>query len=155
MEIQGLSQRLKELALQLRLKKDASGVSVWDPVRKNWFPLTAEETVRQAFMAYLTVQGKALPTQISVEREIHIQGKRRRYDMAIHDKEGNPLALVECKAPGIRIDEKPLLQVARYNLVFNVSCLIVTNGATTICLRYDTGLQVFETLDDIPDFTPK
>jgi len=39
--------------------------------------------------------------------------------------------------------------------VFNVSCLIVTNGATTICLRYDTGLQVFETLDDIPDFTPK
>lgn len=155
MEIPGMSQRLQELALQLRLKREPSGMSVWDPVRRNWFPLTPEETVRQAFLAYLTLDHKALSTQISLEREIRIQGRRRRYDMAIHDRQGKPLALVECKAPSIRIDEKPFFQVARYNLVFDVPYLIITNGATTICLRFDTGLQQFQPLDHIPDFTPK
>lgn len=154
MEIQGISQRLQELALELRLKKETSGVSVWDPVRRNWFPLTPEETVRQAFLSYLTTERKALITQISVEREIRIQGKRRRYDLAIHDGSGKALALVECKAPSVPLDQKPLLQVARYNLVFDVPCLVITNGAMTLCLRWDAAQERFESLDHIPDFTP-
>ena len=55
----------------------------------------------------------------------------------MHDRRGAPLALVECKAPEVRIDRSTFEQAARYNSVFRVRYLMVTNGLRHYCCTVD------------------
>ena len=80
-----------------------------DPVRKKLIYITPEETVRQKILSYL-IDVLGVPAEmISVEAHLSHYGVRskRRADIIVHgtDSEGvlRPVAIVECKAPGIKI----------------------------------------------------
>ena len=68
------------------------------------------------------------------------------------ERSGAARALVECKAPTVKINQAVFDQVARYNLVFRVEYLFVTNGLQHYCCKIDfeTGEIIF--LPDIPTY---
>lgn len=125
---------------------------VWDPVRRRYVAWTPEEMVRQLLIQYLTGSGKTGLNRLSVEREFLVAGRRRRYDLVIHDGNGHPVALAECKRPGVRIDQATLDQAGRYNLSMQVPCLILSNGPTTWCLVWDAASRHFTSVGEIPHF---
>ncbi len=115
--------------VQLKLKKRKNDTLVFDVVRKKWIPLTPEEFVRQHFVNYLIHQ-KGFPAQlISIEKEINLFNVKKRYDVAVLNKDLNILLLAECKAPTIDISNSEVVeQILRYNIDMNAQTLIITNG---------------------------
>jgi len=145
---------LPELALPdhgVKLKQDARGVRVFDPIRRRWVALTPEEWVRQHFVNYLVHDRGCPASLIAVERALVLNELTKRADIVVHARDGRPVAVVECKAPGVRVDQGVFEQAARYNLVFQVQYLIVTNGIQHYCSRVDRTSGKVEFLVEIPD----
>ena len=135
-----------------KISEQAGKPQIWDPVRKLWTPLTPEEHVRQAFVAYL-VNYKNYPiSHIANEQAISLNSMSRRCDSVVYDRAGQPKVIVEYKRPTVAITQKVFDQIARYNLVLHVDYLIVSNGLKHYCVKmeYPTGKYVF--LQDIPDY---
>lgn len=125
---------------------------MFDPLRKRWVALTPEEWVRQHVANYL-VQDLGCPASlISVEHTISLNGQAKRADLVVHDRAGRPLLLVECKAPAIRMDQRVLEQASRYNLVFRVPYLLVTNGLVHYACRILHATGVVDFLGNIPPY---
>lgn len=111
-----------------RIKKEEGRDYIFDSLRKKWIILTPEEWVRQNFVQYL-LQVKDYPaTLIAVEKEIKLGELKKRFDVLVYDCEHQPWMMIECKAAEIKLDEKVLEQVLRYNISMPVHYLIVTNG---------------------------
>lgn len=101
---------------------------IFDPIRKKWILLTAEEWVRQHVIAYL-VQTECLPAGlIAVERMIKYNQLAKRFDVLLYNTLGKPTMLIECKAPEVNLTGETLFQIATYNMVFKVPFLFITNG---------------------------
>ena len=136
-----------------KISEQAGKPQIWDPVRKLWTPLTPEEHVRQAFVAYL-VNYKNYPISlIANEQAISLNSMSRRCDSVVYDKAGQPKVIVEYKRPTVAITQKVFDQIARYNLVLHVDYLIVSNGLKHYCVKmeYPTGKYTF--LQDIPNYS--
>lgn len=116
---------------EFRIRKNGDEHSVFDTIRKKWLRLTDEEWVRQNFLAYVQHVCHYPVAYISLEKEIQLFDLRKRFDILVFDKEHQPWMLVECKAPGIPLQEEALLQALRYNISIPVSYLIITNGTQT------------------------
>lgn len=110
--------------------------TVFDPVRRREVPATPEEAVRQAVLRYL-MEGLRVPSRlIGVEFSLaSLQpGNLKRIDIVVwHPGPGQlvPWLLVECKAPGVPIDDATALQAAHY--LARVPCVYVmlSNGKDT------------------------
>ena len=61
--------------------------------------------------------------------------------------------LIEFKAPHIKITQETFEQIARYNMVFKVPYLIVSNGMDHYCCKINIEENSFEFLKEIPDYT--
>jgi|SRR5215203_855378 len=133
---------------RFRIKQEAGKPYLFDPIRKVWLHLTEEEWVRQNFVAYL-VKEKAYPsTLIALERELLLNGLKKRFDVLVYDKAYHPWMMIECKAPEVALSEAVLQQALRYNITIPVQFIIITNGAHTIGWRKKgTGLQL---IDEMP-----
>ncbi len=70
----------------------------------------------------------------------------------MHKPAGHPALLVECKAPEVKISQASFDQVARYNLAFKVSYLIVTNGLKHYCCLIDFETEKITFLKEIPAY---
>ncbi|MFT3886531.1 MAG: type I restriction enzyme HsdR N-terminal domain-containing protein [Flavobacteriales bacterium] len=128
------------------------GDHVFDPFRRRWVALTPEEWVRQHFLNYL-VQDLGCPASlISVEHTIALNRLAKRVDLVVHDHGAKPLLLVECKAPHVPLDQRVLEQVARYNIVFRVPYLFVTNGLMHYACRVDHAAGTVDFLGNIPSY---
>ncbi|MBK8499532.1 MAG: type I restriction enzyme HsdR N-terminal domain-containing protein [Flavobacteriales bacterium] len=135
----------------VKLRHGADGTQVFDPVRRKWVALTPEEWVRQHFINHL-VQDKGCPASlIAVETALVLNELSKRADVLVHAADGHPVALVECKAPGVRISQSVFEQAARYNVVFKVRWLLVTNGLKHYCCRVDHSKGNVDFVVDIPD----
>lgn len=120
---------------------------VFCPVRKKWVALLPEEWVRQNFILYLHhILGYPL-SLMAVEKQIQIGERIRRFDIAVHDRQGQALLLVECKEMDIPFSESWLQQAAAYNVSVQSPCIIVTNGRQCVAIakKGDT-LRVLEQL---------
>ena len=136
----------------VKTKNDTDGWRVFDPHRRRWVALTPEEWVRQHFLNHL-VHDLGFPASlIAVERSLVLNDLAKRADIVVFGRDGRALAIVECKAPSVRIDQRTFEQVARYNLVFKVRYLIVTNGLRHFCCRIDHAKNSVDFLVDIPAF---
>jgi hypothetical protein len=136
----------------VKTKHGPAGLQVFDPVRRRWVALTPEEWVRQHFINYLVHELGTPMSLLAVERSLVMNRMARRADILIHDASGNPLALVECKAPKVRIDQGTFEQAARYNTVFQVPYLFVTNGLRHYCCRVEHSTGHVDFLVDMPSF---
>ncbi len=142
-------------ALQLpdhgvKTKHDGRGTLVFDPIRKRWLALLPEEWVRQHFINHLVFDLGYPASLIAVERSLVLNSLAKRADILVHDAHGLPLLLVECKAPGVRITQKTFEQAARYNSVFKVDWLMITNGIVHYCCKVDHTTSSITFLDHLP-----
>jgi type I site-specific restriction-modification system R (restriction) subunit len=136
----------------LRTRINKGKREVFDVVRKKHVSLTAEEWVRQHFLHFLILQKKVPPSLIAVETSIKYNRLSKRCDIVVYDRNGQPVLIVECKAPEIVISQDIFHQVAMYNMTLKVRYLVVTNGLDHYSCAIDHETKSFHFLRDIPDF---
>jgi len=137
-------------AYDFRYRTEGGSLKVLDVYRKRFVMLTPEEEVRQRFARYL-VEEKGFPASlVMTEYALKLNKMSQRCDILVHKPAGNPAVLVECKAPEVKITQAVFDQAARYNLVFKVKYLMVTNGLNHYCCEIDFETEKVNFLKDIP-----
>lgn len=132
---------------EFKLKKKGEKRFVFDSIRKAWLLLTGEEWVRQNFVAYLVKTLNYPDTLIALEKEILLNGLKKRFDILIYDKSHQPWMLVECKAPEVLLSEDVLQQALRYNITVPVQYIVITNGNATVAWEKEgEALKLIHTL---------
>ncbi len=133
----------------LTIKKEEGKTFIYSPVRKKYLVLGPEEIVRQLVIQYL-VKEKGLPlSRMAEERMLVVNNLKKRWDILVYDKNGNPEILVECKAPEVKIDQSTFEQIAHYNLALKVPYLMVTNGIKTYFCEIDFEKKDFVFLERV------
>ena len=135
-----------------RIQEKAGKKLIFDGFRRRWVALTPEEWVRQNFARYLTEEKHFPASLVAIERSLRMNQRDFRTDIVLYSKSGNPLIVVECKAPEVKISQQVFDQIARYNLDLRVSYLIVTNGLSHYCCRFDQSELSYTFLPEIPDY---
>lgn len=136
----------------LQLTKSDGIVFVWDIFRKKKLQLTPEEWVRQHFLHFL-VNDKQVPKGlIATEYNIEVNKLKRRCDGVIFNKNSEPIAIIECKAPEIKLSEQTFYQIAQYNFKLRVEWLILTNGLDTIVAMVNHEQKTLDYFKSVPDF---
>lgn len=127
-------------------------VKIFDRFRKKPVVLTPEEWVRQNLLAYL-VEHKNYPMGwLAVEKEININGLKRRYDALAYDQQQQLHTLIECKAPNVPISQKVFDQILTYNYQLQAPNLLISNGFQHVFAKVDLNKKTFELLEEIPNF---
>lgn len=137
---------------ELRIIVEDGKEQIFDNLRHKYVALSPEEWVRQNFVAFLIKHKGFLAGLMNNEIALVQNGIKRRCDTLVSDKFGNPLVIVEYKAPTVEITQKVFDQIVRYNYVLKAKYLIVSNGINHYCCRinYDQGNYSF--LHDIPAY---
>ncbi len=116
---------------------------IWDCLRKKWVANTAEEQVRQSFIAYLhkILQVPLLRMSSEVFLQIGKTGFKKDYraDIVIYDDFHEVLMLVECKRCGQKLNSSVLEQILTYNMYLNAKYIAITNGRESIFCYLDKG----------------
>jgi hypothetical protein len=136
---------------RFKLKQQGNRTQIFDAIRKKYVVLTPEEWVRQNFLQYLIQEKKFPASLIAVEAGLKYNQLQKRMDVLVYDKQGNPYLMVECKAPEVKITQDVFDQIARYNMVFKVKYLVVTNGLNHFCCEMDYTTNSYSYLENIPD----
>ena len=145
-------QKLNLPAYEFRTRDEDGKRFILDMFRMKYVLLTPEEEVRQRFARYL-VEEKGYPASLMLtEHSMKLNEMTKRCDILVHKPAGNPAVLVECKAPGVKISGATFDQVARYNLVFRVRYLMVTNGIKHFCCQVNFENRKVDFLSEIPGF---
>lgn len=128
------------------------GDYIFDIIRNKYISLTPEEWVRQNFISFL-INEKSYPKgRIGNEISMLQNGIKRRADSVIYDIYGEPLMIIEYKAPEIKITRQVFEQIVRYNMVLRVKYLIVSNGLSHYCCKIDYSTNKINFLKEIPDY---
>ena len=136
---------------QLKLTKKGDKLFVWCVVRKKTLVLTPEEWVRQHLVHYL-INDKHVPIGlIAAEMPLKVNDLDRRCDVVVFNRSGQPVLIVECKAPEIGLDEKVFQQIAHYNFSLGADLLMVTNGLHHVVSRIDREENRLVMLEGLPD----
>jgi len=101
-------------------------------IRKKWLILTPEEWVRQHVLNYLVTVKKYAISSIAIEKELLLNGLKKRYDIVVYTKQLTPYLIIECKAPYVALDNLVIEQALRYNLVIKADLLMITNGVSDL-----------------------
>ncbi len=136
----------------IKLKEEKGTKYIFDSIRKKYLVLQPEEWVRQNFIQYLINDKSFSASLIAIEKGLQLNELKKRADIVIYDNQANPIVLVECKAPKVKINQEVFEQVARYNVVFKVPYLVVTNGMEHYCAKVDFKENGFEFLRELPDY---
>ncbi|MCM1029724.1 MAG: type I restriction enzyme HsdR N-terminal domain-containing protein [Pseudoflavonifractor sp.] len=125
---------------------------VLDPLRQRWVALTPEEYVRQSFVAWIISAKGYRATRMANEMAITLNGLSRRCDTVVFHPDGRrPMAIIEYKAPTVKISSEVFAQAARYNIALSTPLLIVSNGLTHYCALTSPG-EPPRFLPDIPTY---
>ena len=143
-------QRLNLPEYQFNIKNKEDAFVILDILRKRWVTLTPEEWVRQNFVRFL-IDDREFPAAL-MNNEISLtqNGIKRRCDTLVADRQGNPLVIVEYKAPTIDITQKTFDQIVRYNMVLRAKYLVVSNGMSHYCCKIDYNNNSYCFLEEIP-----
>lgn len=140
-------------AFDIKVAKVDGRPSVFDKLRKRYVALTPEEWVRQHFINFLLVEKGYPEALIANEMQVNLNGQKKRCDSVVFDRMGDPLVIVEYKAPEVNITQKVFDQIARYNIVLRVEYLIVSNGLSHFCCKVNYEEQTIQYLEDIPEYS--
>lgn len=138
-------------SIQARFQNNEAGIlQVFDIVRKKFVVLSPEEWVRQHIIHYLVNEKQVPLSMISVEKQLLLNGTKKRTDLVIFNSALKPLVIVECKQPSVVLDQKAINQTLRYNLTLQVPYIFVSNGNQHVCLKIDG--QNPEILKEFPNY---
>ena len=125
-----------------------------DPIRKKLIYITPEETVRQHVISYLLKNLKIPKNLICVEEPLKHYGikTKDRADIIIdrYDEESEsfyPLAVIECKAPDIYLDDCAHKQMFGYAEKLGCDYCVLTNGEENFCFYNN------EKIDKLPSYS--
>ncbi len=136
----------------IKIKEENGVCYIFDVIRKKYLVLQPEEWVRQNFIQFLVNDKDYIASLIAIEKGLKLNELQKRADIVVYDKQAAPIVLIECKAPKVNINQEVFEQVARYNMVFKVPYLLVTNGMDHYCAKVDFETNSFEFLEDIPAY---
>lgn len=137
---------------ELRLKKEGGLVKILCLIRNQFLVCTPEEWVRQHYLSYL-INDKNYPKgQIASEYALAYNGLKKRADIVVFNKEGNPIVIVECKAPKIKISEDTFFQIAQYQSQLRVPFLVMTNGLNHFNCFVSIEENPLKYIPEIPDY---
>jgi hypothetical protein len=123
---------------------------IFDQIRKKFVRLTEEEWVRQNFIQYLISEGKYPAGLIRIEVMYKRKGLKRRVDILVHNRKGEPVLIVECKSHMVPLDDTVRDQIGEYNMKFKVPYVIVTNGDKHYAFKYDPVQNQYDYMMAIP-----
>lgn len=137
----------------LKVSRDsADRLKVFDTLRKKYVALTPEEYVRQHFVNYL-INDLHYPVGLTAnEVTIKLNDTTKRCDTVVWDKTGQPVMIVEYKAPAIAITQEVFDQIVRYNMVLHADYIVVSNGLQHFCCRLDYTNNTYQFIPQIPDY---
>lgn len=121
----------------------------WDPLRRKEVADTPEERVRQWFIGVLEQAGVPAGLMGS-EVALDNAAKAYRADIVVYDRSGQPLAIVECKRPGVSITKSVAEQALRYYGVLGARYIMLTNGKNTFIYRKEG--DAFVSCDALPSY---
>ncbi|MDO7852006.1 type I restriction enzyme HsdR N-terminal domain-containing protein [Hymenobacter convexus] len=138
---------------EAKLTKSATNQPlIWDILRRKHVVLTPEEWVRQHVVHFL-INDLGYPRGLlALERGLRYNQRQKRTDLLALDPAGQPLLLVECKAPVVAIDAAVARQASTYNQTIGAPLLLLTNGLVHYCWRVDFVARTNERLAEIPAF---
>ena len=133
--------------------RDAKGKDyIFDPLRRKYVRLTPEEWVRQHLVTYL-IQDLGYPSgRTAIESGFTHQGALHRADVIVHNRQGEPVLMAECKEPEVAIRQETFDQIAVYNRVVQARCLLVSNGLVHYCYAIDRNREEYRFLDRVPRY---
>lgn len=113
---------------KLDLSRQGATIYVNCLIRRKKLVLTPEEWVRQHIIYTLLSDYDVSFGLLAVEVGLEYNGRKKRADLVVYDRNGAVDMLIECKAPDVTLDRETLFQIAQYNATFNASKLMVSNG---------------------------
>ena len=135
-----------------RLSKTATGVMIYDDLRRKAVRLTPEEWVRQHFIHYLIDHLDYPAALMQNEVALQLGQTTKRCDTLLYDRQLRPQMILEYKAPHIPLTDKVLQQILRYNLVLRVPYLVLSNGLEHFTYHIDYEGMSYEALPEIPPY---
>jgi len=135
-----------------RVKGHEDEKKIFDDVRKKYIALTPEEWVRQHIVRYLIKEKNYPGSLFAIETGTKYNRMAKRTDIVVYNPDGHVVLLIECKAPGVAINQNPFNQIAMYNKELRGKFLIVTNGISHYCCEMDYVNGDHKFLEDIPDY---
>lgn len=145
-------QELNFPSYNFRIKNRENKLLIFDQIRKKFIVLQPEEWVRQHCVAYLIEEKKYPKSLINVEKELNLNGQKKRYDIVVFNSNGKIQIVVECKAPKVNIKQDTFDQIARYNMALEASYLMITNGINHYYCTMDYEHEQYQFLKDIPSY---
>ena len=127
-----------------------------DPIRQKLIYITPEETVRQQVISHLLYDLKIPADMIAVEENLSHYGIKsiRRTDITIKclTKEGEliPIAVIECKAPGIGLVDKVAEQLSFYSDTLGCDYAMMINDVEYQCFHYNEDTQQYDLVEALP-----
>lgn len=135
-----------------RLRKGDGGIEIFDPLRRKHVALTPEEWVRQHFVDFMIHEKRFPASLMANEIGLTLNGTRRRCDTVVFDRTGQPMMIVEYKAPGVAITQKVFDQIVRYNMVLKARYLTVSNGMVHYCCCINYVGHSYAFMPEMPDY---
>lgn len=121
-------------------------------IRKKDVPHTPEEEVRQRLLRYM-VEDMGYPAGlIAVEKSVRFNTMKKRADIIVHDREGLPWMIVECKRPSENLTKRTLAQIAMYEKELNARFLMISNGNENHILSIDREENSIQRLQSMPTY---
>lgn len=130
-----------------------------DPIRKKLIYVTPEETVRQKVIFFLVKELKIPERMLTVEEPLSDYGiqTRDRADVIILGESKDkkyimPIAVVECKAESVDLDERGFSQAYRYSDALGCQYVLFINGLQYFCMKYDEEKQDYIRIKTLPSY---
>ena len=130
-----------------------------DPIREKLIQITPEETIRQQVISYLLDKLEIPHTMIRVEERLSHYGinTKDRADIIVdryseEEQAYYPLAIIECKAPGVYIGEKQENQIISYADRLGCDYCLLTNGTYVFPFFYDDKVGHYVEIEDFPKY---
>ena len=128
-----------------------------DPIRKKLIYITPEETIRQKMIIYLIEKLNVPMDMLIVEQNLSHYGikSRKRADIVIHKLENNqmlPIAVVECKAPNVYLDDKARDQMLEYCDLIGADYAMLVNDNSQMCFHYEERYNNYTAIDEFPEY---
>lgn len=139
-------------SFQFQFSAEGQRKLIYDIIRKKYVSLTPEEWVRQHVIHYLAEHLSYPAGLLSVEKMLKVNGLSKRTDIVAYVTSGDPKLIVECKAPGIQINQQVFDQIARYNIALQVPFLLLTNGLNHFVCKIDLINKKYAFTETIPTF---
>lgn len=129
----------------------ADGImQIFDSVRNKFVVNTPEEWVRQNTLKYFMEELNFPKSLMAVEKQFQLHRRKKRTDIVVYNNNGEPIILVECKRPSVKITQAAFDQAFRYNIILKVPYLVITNGEELYCCLVKG--EKIEFLEDIPSY---